>query len=103
MRRFPPVGTSASSCRCGGSTQISNGKRQGQGHVNHGHPSLEWASREAAQLAIRFSPTVQRFSQRQQAKSQRMVARKAVTHTLSRACYYLMRALGPFEVQQACG
>jgi transposase len=32
MGRFPPVGNSASSCRCVGSTKLSNGKRKGQGH-----------------------------------------------------------------------
>jgi transposase len=42
---------------------------------------------EAAQFAIRFSPTVQRFYQRKQAKSHLMVARKAVAHQLARACY----------------
>jgi transposase len=86
MRRFPTVGNDASSCRCVTSTTISHGKRKGQGNVKHGHPYLAWASREAAQFAIRFSPTVQRFSQRKHAKSPGMVARKAVAHPLSRAC-----------------
>jgi transposase len=66
--RFPPVGHSASYCRCVGSTNISNGKRKGQGNVKNDNPSLEWASMEAAQFAIRFSPTVQRFYQRKQAR-----------------------------------
>ena len=58
---------------------------------------------EAAQFAIRFSPTVQRFYQRKQAKGHLMVARKAVAHKLSRACYYIMRDLVPFEVHKAFG
>ena len=101
--RFPTVGTDASYCRCGQSTQGSHGKRQGQGNVKNGHPSLEWASMEAAQFAIRFNPTVQRFSQRKHAKSHLMVARKAVAHTLARACYDIMRDLVPFDVHKACG
>ena len=64
---------------------------------------LTWASMEAAQFAIRFSPTVQRFYQRKQAKSHLMVARKAVAHKLSRACYDLMRDLVPFDVHKAFG
>ena len=103
MGRFPPVGNYASYCRCVGSTKISNGKRKGQGNVKNGHPYLEWASREAAQLAIRCSPTVQRFSQRKQAKSHLMVARKAVAHKLARACYDMMRDLVSFEVHKAFG
>jgi len=103
IRRFPTVGNDAAYCRCVKSTKISNGKRKGQGNVKNGHPYLEWASMEAAQFAVRFSPTVQRFYQRKQAKSPLMVARKAVAHKLSRACYYLRRDLVPFHVHQAFG
>jgi transposase len=103
MGRFPTVGNDASYCRCVGSTKISNGKRKGQGNVKNGHPYLEWVSREAAQFALRFSPTVQRFYQRKQAKSHLMIARKAVAHKLARACYDIMRDLLPFDVHKACG
>jgi transposase len=101
--RFPTVGHSASYCRCVTRTKSSHGKRKGQGNVKHGNPSLAWASMEAAQFAIRFSPNVQRFDQRQQAKSHLLVAPKAVAHTLARACYDMMRDLVPFDVQQAFG
>jgi transposase len=93
MGRFPTVGNSASSCRCVGSTTISNGKRKGQGNGKNGHPSLEWASMAAAQCALRFRPTVPRFDQRKPAKSPLMVARKAVAHTLARACSDSMRGV----------
>jgi transposase len=101
--RFPTVGNSASYCRGVKRTKISNGKRQGHGTVKNGTPYLEWASMEAAQFAVRFSPTVQRLYHRKQAKSQMMVARKAVAHKLARACYSLMRDLVPFEVHKAFG
>ncbi len=101
--RFPSVGHYASYCRCVGSTKISHGKRKGQGNVKNGNPYLEWASMEAAQFAIRFSPTVQRFYQRKQVKSHLMIARKAVAHKLARACYDIMRDLVPFEVHKAFG
>ena len=103
MRRFPTVGHDASYCRGVTSTTISHGKRKGRGNLKNGHPYLAWASREAAQFAIRFSPRVQRFYQRQQAQSHLMVTRKAVAHTLSRACYDIMRDLGPLDVHQAFG
>ena len=101
--RFPTVGQYASYWRCVTSTKISNGKQKGQGNSKNGNPYLEWAYMEAAQCAIRFSPTVQRFDQRQQAKRHLMVARKAVAHKLSRACYSIMRDLVPFEVHKAFG
>ena len=101
--RFPTVGHYASYCRCVKRTKISNGKRKGQGNVKNGNPYLAWAYMEAAPCAIRFSPSVQRFYQRKQAKSHLMVARKAVAHKLSRACYYMMRDLVPFDVHKAFG
>jgi transposase len=103
MRRFPTVGNYASYCRCVGSTKISNGKRKGQGNIKNGNPYLAWAYREAAQLAILFSPTVQRSYQRKQAKSHLRIARKAVAHKLARACYDIMRDLVPFDVHKAFG
>jgi transposase len=90
ISRFPSVGNSASYCRCVDSNKLSNGKRQGTGNVKNGHPYLAWASMEAAQCALRFQPEAQRFSQRKLAKSRNntVLARKAVAHKLSRACYY---------------
>ena len=87
------------------STKSSNGKRKGQGNVKNGNLYLGWASMEAAQFAIRFNPQAQRFYQRQLAKSTNntVLARKAVAHKLSRACYYSMRDLVPFEATKAFG
>ena len=104
ISRFP-VGHSASYCRCVDSTKISNGKRKGTGNVKNGHPYLAWAYMEAAQFTMRFQPEAQRFYQRKLAKSRNntVLARKAVAHKLSRACYYIMRDLVPFEATKAFG
>jgi transposase len=103
--RFPSVGHYASYCRCVNSSKISNGKRKGQGNVKNGNPYLGWAYMEAAQFALRFNPSVQRFYQRKLAKSNNnaIVARKAVAHKLARACYYIMRDLVPFDAMKAFG
>ena len=105
IRRFPSVGNYASYCRCVDSNKISNGKRKGTGNVKNGNPYLAWAYMEAAQFALRFQPAAQRFYQRKLAKSRNntVLARKAVAHKLSRACYYLMRDLVPFEETKAFG
>src|SRR5881397_1056997 len=105
INRFPSVGHSASYCRCVDSNKIRNGKRKGTGHVKNGNPYLAWAYMEAAQFALRFNPEAQRFYQRKLAKSRNntVLARKAVAHKLSRACYYLMRDLVPFEETKAFG
>jgi transposase len=105
ISRFPTVGHYASYCRCVDSTKISNGKRKGTGNVKNGHPYLAWAYMEAAQFAMRFQPEAQRFDQRKLAKSRNNtgLARKAVAHKLSRACYDIMRDLVPFEATKAFG
>ena len=105
ISRFPSVGHYASYCRCVDSTKISNGKRKGTGNVKNGNPYLAWAYMEAAQFALRFQPAAQRFYQRKLAKSRNNVvlARKAVAHKLSRACYYMMRDLVPYEATKAFG
>ena len=105
ISRFPTVGNSASYCRCVDSTKISNGKRKGTGNVKNGNPYLAWAYMEAAQFAMRFQPEAQRLYQRKLAKSRHntVLARKAVAHKLSRACYYMMRDLVPFEATKAFG
>jgi transposase len=103
--RFPSVGNYASYCRCVDSRKISNGKRKGKGNVKNGNPYLAWAYMEAAQFAIRFNPRAQRFYQRKLAQSNNntILARKSVAHKLSRACYYIMRDLVPFEAMKAFG
>jgi transposase len=105
IRRFPTVGHDASYCRCVNSNKISNGKRKGMGNVKNGNSYLAWAYMEAAQFALRFQPAAQRFYQRKLAKSRNnmVLARKAVAHKLSRACYYMMRDRVPFEATKAFG
>lgn len=101
--RFASVGDYASYCRCVTSTKVSNGKRKGQGNVKNGNPYLSWAYAEAAQFAIRFNPKVQRYYQRKLAKTNVPVARKTVSHKLSRACYHMMRHQIPFDAAKAFG
>jgi transposase len=101
--RFPTVGHYASYCRCVPRTKVSNGKRKGQGNVKNGNKYLSWAYMEAAQFASRYHPRVQQFYQRKQAKTQGIVARKAIAHKLARACFDIMRDLVPFEATKAFG
>jgi transposase len=105
ISRFPTVGHYASYCRCVDSMKISNGKRKGTGNVKNGNPYLAWAYMEAAQFAMRFQPEAQRFYQRKlvQSRHTTILARKAVAHKLSRACYYIMRDLVPYEATKAFG
>lgn len=101
MQRFPTVGHWASYCRCVNSTKLSNGKRKGQGNTKNGNKYLAWAFIEAANFAVRYYPSIQRFYQRKKAKTHGVVAIKAVAHKLARACYYVLRDQVPFEMEKA--
>jgi transposase len=101
IRRFATVGDFASYCRCVGSQHLSNGKRKGQGNPKNGNKYLAWAFVEAANFAVRYNTQSKRFYQRKQAKTNGVVAIKAVAHKLARACYYILRDQVPFEVNKA--
>jgi transposase len=101
IRRFATVGDFASYCRCVGSQHLSNGKRKGQGNVKNGNKYLAWAFVEAAHFAIRYNAQINRFYQRKRAKTNGVVAIKAVAHKLVRACYYILRDQVPFAVNKA--
>lgn len=99
--RFATVGDFASSCRCVGSQPLRNGKRKGQGNVKNGNKYLAWAFVEAANFAVRSKAQINRFSQRKQAKTNGIVASKAVAHKLARAGYDILRDQVPCEVNKA--
>jgi transposase len=89
--RFPEVGSYASYCRCVRSSRTSNEKGKGEGNRKNGNKYLAWAYVEAAHFAIRDYPEVQRYYHRKVAKTNQVVAIKAISHKLSRASYYIMR------------
>ena len=101
IRRFTQVGNYASYCRCVGSIRLSNGKQKGKGNAKNGNRYLSWAFVEAANFAIRYNDTIKRYYQRKQAKTNKIVAIKAVAHKLARACYYIMRDQVEFDLQKA--
>lgn len=101
ISRFPTVGDYASYCRCVGSQKISNGKKKGQGNTKNGNKYLAWAYVEAANFAVRYNAKIKSFYQRKKAKTNGIVAIKAVAHKLCRACYYIMKDQVGFDVTKA--
>jgi transposase len=84
-----------------GSEHLSNGKRKGRGNTKNGNKYLAWAFIEAANFALRYTPKVKRFYQRKRARTNGMVAIKAVAHKLARACYDVRRDQMPFVMIKA--
>ena len=96
--RFTAVGNYASYARCVDSQHISNGKKKGEGNAKNGNKYLSWAFVEAANFASRFNAEAKRFYEHKKAKTNTMVATKALAHKLARACFHILKERTPFEV-----
>jgi len=103
ISRFEKVGNYASYCRCVNGARYSNGKKKSNTNTKNGNKYLAWAFIEAANFAIRFNDTVKRYYQRKLAKTNVVVAKKAVAHKLARACFYVLRDQVEFDVNKAFG
>lgn len=101
MDRFASAGHFASYCRCVGSERISNGKKKGKGNTKNGNRYLAWAFIEAANYAVMHYERANRFYQRKKAKTNGVVAFKAVAHKLARACYHVLKERVPFQAERA--
>ncbi len=91
IHRFPTVGDYSSYCRCVKSIRTSAGKIIGYGNRRNGNKYLSWAYIEAAQAARRFHETARSYYEKKMARTNRIVAIKALSHKLTRASYYVMR------------
>ena len=100
IARFARVGNFASYARCVDSVRTSNGKKKGEGNTKNGNAYLVWALIEAANFARRFSTEAKRFFDKKQAKTNAVVATKALAHRLARANYPIMKENKPFDVKR---
>ncbi len=98
--RFPKAGHYSSYCRCVESKKISNGKKKGENNRKNGNRYLAWAYIEAAHHAVRCCPQAQRFFQRKMARSNRVLAIKALANKLTKATYFMMRDQVSFDAQK---
>ena len=101
IERFAKAGNYASYCRCVGSKRISNEKLKGKGNRKNGNKHLSWAYVEAAHYALQHYDYVKRYYQRKMARTNTVVARKAIAHKLARACYYIIRDQKVFDPGRA--
>jgi len=101
MGRFASAGHFASYCRCVGSEKLSNGKKKGKGNTKNGNKWLGWAFIEAANYAVMHYEKAKRFYQRKKARTNGVVAFKAVAHKLARACYHVLKDGAQFQEERA--
>lgn len=100
IERFGAVGNYASYARCVDSRHMSNGKKKGQGNAKNGNKYLVWAFVEAANFALRFNAQAKRFYERKKARTNNVVATKALAHKLARACYHILKERTAFDVNR---
>ncbi|MET0656592.1 MAG: IS110 family transposase [Steroidobacteraceae bacterium] len=100
VERFAAVGNFASYARCVASKRVSNGRKKGEGNVKNGNRYLAWAFIEAANFARRYCPEAKRFYERKKARTNMIVATKALAHKLARACYHMLKHEQPFDVKR---
>jgi transposase len=96
--RFATAGNFASYARCVDSVHTSNGKKKGEGNTKNGNKYLAWAFVEAANFARRYCAEAKRFYERKKAKTNNVVAIKALAHKLARACFHMLKERQPFDV-----
>jgi transposase len=92
--RFPEVGNYSSYCRTVKSEKISNNKKKGY---------LAWAYVEAANIAKRYYPEIEKFYNHKKAQSGNTVAIKALSNKLARASYYVMRDQVTYDEKKLFG
>jgi transposase len=100
IERFADVGKFASYARCVNSAHYSNGKKKGEGNTKNGNAYLVWAFVEAANFARRFNEEAKRCFDKKKAKTNNVVATKALAHKLARASYYILKEKQPFDVNR---
>jgi transposase len=97
IERFAGAGNFASYARCVDSVHTSNGKKKCEGNKKNGNKYLAWAFVEAAVYAMRFNAEAKRFYERKKAKTNNVVAIKALAHKLARACFHMLKEGKPFD------
>jgi transposase len=103
ISRFRTAGDYSSYSRCVRSVRQSNAKKKGENNRKNGNKYLAWAYVEAANFIRRYSPEAKRWHQRKLARSNAVVATKALASKLSKACYFIMRDQVEFELKKVFG
>jgi transposase len=91
ISRFRSVRNYVSYSRLVATERRSNQRKKGEANRKNGNPYLSWAFSEAAHFACRFQPEARRFFDRKRARTNDIVAIRALAHKLARACYFILR------------
>jgi transposase len=88
--RFRTDGNFASYCRLVNAKRMSNGKCKADNNQKCGNKYLSWAFVEAANYARRFDENCRRWYDRKAAKTNKIIATKALGCKLAKAAWHVM-------------
>ncbi len=78
-------------------------KEESRQHQQERQPLSGLGLFEAAHFAVRFYPEAKRFYDRKTARTNSIVAIKAIAHKLARAVFHVLREKKPFEPRRVFG
>jgi len=90
IKRFASAGNFASYCRTVEAKRTSNSKKKGENNSKCGNKYLSWAFVEAANFARRFDEQCRKWYDRKAAKTNNILATKALACKMAKAAWYLM-------------
>jgi transposase len=103
ISRFAGPGNFASYCRAVDSKRTSNGKNKGDNNRKCGNKYLAWAFVEAANFAKRYDESCRRWFDRKVAKTNTVIATKALACKLAKAAWHVMTNEVEYEEQRVFG
>jgi transposase len=90
IARFKTDGDFASYCRAVDARRFSNGKQKGENNAKCGNKYLAWAFVEAANFAKRYDEKCRRWFERKRARTNQVIATKALACKLAKAAWHVM-------------
>jgi transposase len=103
VKRFAGAGNFASYCRTVAAERISNQKKKGENNAKCGNKYLAWAFVEAANFARRYDEQCRRWYDRKAAKTNQIIATKALACKLAKAAWHVMTASVDYDPQRVFG
>jgi transposase len=100
IRRFKTDGDFASYCRLVDARRLSNGKAKADNNGKCGNKYLVWAFVEEANFARRYNEHCRRWYDRKAAKTNKVIATKALACKLAKAAWHVMAQKCAYDEQR---
>ena len=103
IARFPSAEDFASYCRTVAASRTSNGKKKADNNRKCGNRYLAWAFIEAANTIRRYDERAKRWHARKLARSNNVIATKALACKLAKAVWHIVREGSLYDADRLFG